>query len=1044
MSSDSKSNVHQIKLKVVKPPVSRSYEFEDFQLDGEHLMLSRNSQELPLTPKQVETLLALVERRGEIVSKDALMTRLWGDSAVEESNLIQNIYILRKTMGESSEGKPFIETLRRRGYRFNCDLKNGGPFTSAFYPKLEYKTVEAVGSHRETDPFVGRESELNKLKGCLSQAVQGNGQLVFITGEPGIGKTSLATEFLRQARVQQSDLIIGYGRCLEQYGPGEAYLPFLDAFGALLSGPGREFILDALRTHAPTWCLQFPAEFGPIGIFEQLQRDTMGATKERMLREMGDALGALALHSPVVLLIEDLHWADPSSVDLLRHLCQRLSGRRLLIVAALRPEDTELSNQPLKNCRQEMRAHNLCEEIVIESLNTEHLSQYLDIRFAPNDFSLNLVELLGRKTEGHPLFATSLVDHLVERGHIAQIDGRWMLTRQLSEMDIETPESVYSIIRKKVEALDESELRALQYASIEGEEFLSIVVAELLGIDDLALEEMLDHVARVHKLVKACGEKEMPNGTLAIRYRFSHVLYQNFLYDDMATKRRIVLHRQAGELLLKIYGEQAARKAAKLATHFERGRDFARAIEFLVHAGDNAAKVFANDEAERHLSRALLLVEKLPPEHQTSKYTALYHKRGTINQALSRFDQAVGDFTAMLELARCSGLSSVEHAALNAMGTTLFWAHRMKEMSSRIEELSQVVGASENEALKLETMVIMALKHQCYGELAEAKPLYEEVIRVARSIDHKPALLSALTWRSFVHFFQSEYEHAEVRLTEACDLAIELRDGFRLLNCLFCLGMVQGNRGRMSDAIRTFNKAIDMAKRNGDHAVHAKLPNCLGWIYRELQDFDQARYYDLSGVELAREDHIAEAEAHSLINVGNNFAPSGESERSLAAFREAEAVFGRDDWLRWRFRIRHQAGQAEYWLAKGDVNGAKLYANHLLETATRHGVHKYIAVAHKILGEAASKSGNFTEAEEQLKAALNELREYPAPLVAWKTYAALGRLQLKKGECPEAKEAVAQASTIIRQIASEVDDEALRSTFLGSSAVNSILNNQLA
>src|SRR5947209_17416683 len=116
-------------------------------------------------------------------------------------------------------------------------------------------------------------------------------------------------------------------------------------------------------------------------------------------------------------------------------------------------------------------------------------------------------------------------------------------------------------------------------------------------------------------------------------------------------------------------------------------------------------------------------------------------------------------------------------------------------------------------------MVIMALKHKCYGELEETKPLYDEVIRVARSIKHSPALLSALTWRSFVYFFQSEYERAEIMLTEAADLATELRDGFRLLNCLFCLGMVQGNLGRMSDALGTFNKAIDMAGRNGDHAV---------------------------------------------------------------------------------------------------------------------------------------------------------------------------------------------------------------------------------
>src|SRR5206468_2233775 len=119
----------------------------------------------------------------------------------------------------------------------------------------------------------------------LRQAIEGAGRVVFITGEPGIGKTALADEFLRRAR-RQAALILGRGRCVEQYGTGEAYLPFLDALGALLTGLGRERIMTALRTYAPTWCLQFPAVFASSGALEQLQRETIGATKERMLREM--------------------------------------------------------------------------------------------------------------------------------------------------------------------------------------------------------------------------------------------------------------------------------------------------------------------------------------------------------------------------------------------------------------------------------------------------------------------------------------------------------------------------------------------------------------------------------------------------------------------------------------------------------------------------------------------------------------------------------------------------------------------------------------
>src|SRR6185369_3881201 len=168
---------------------------------------------------------------------------------------------------------------------------------------------------RSFPSFVGRESEIKKLEGLLQQAIEGTGRVVFITGEPGIGKTSLADEFLRRARKQQVGLLISRGRCVEQYGTGEAYLPFLDAMGELLQAPGRERIAAVMRTYAPTWCMELPTAFVSSGSLEKLQQETIGATKERMMREMGDALGVLAGASPVVLLLEDLHWADPSSVD---------------------------------------------------------------------------------------------------------------------------------------------------------------------------------------------------------------------------------------------------------------------------------------------------------------------------------------------------------------------------------------------------------------------------------------------------------------------------------------------------------------------------------------------------------------------------------------------------------------------------------------------------------------------------------------------------------------------------------------------------------
>ncbi len=197
--------------------------------------------------------------------------------------------------------------------------------------------------------------------------------------------------------------------------------------------------------------MQLPAAFASSGIQEQLLRETIGTTKERMLREMGDALGALAAGAPLVLLLEDLHWSDPSSVDLLRRLGQRIDGQRLLLVGTYRPEDVELGNHPLKSCRLELQAHGLCDGLALGSLSQENLAGYLDARFTPNDFPREFAALLLRKTEGHPLFATSLVQFLVEQGDIANEADRWRLTRPLAEINLEAPESVRSMIARKID-----------------------------------------------------------------------------------------------------------------------------------------------------------------------------------------------------------------------------------------------------------------------------------------------------------------------------------------------------------------------------------------------------------------------------------------------------------------------------------------------------------------------------------------------------------------------------------------------------------------
>ena len=889
---------------------------------------------------------------------------------------------------------------------------------------------------RSAPSFVGRELEMKKLEGLLQQVINGTGRIVFITGEPGIGKTSLSDEFLRCARKQLVAPLISRGRCVEQYGTGEAYLPFLDAMGELLQGPGRERIAAILRTYAPTWCMELPTAFVSSGSLEKLQQETIGATKERMMREMGDVLGVLATASPVVLLLEDLHWADPSSVDLLRHLSQRISTQRLLLAGTYRPEDVERSGHPLKSYKAEMQAHNLCEEVALNLWGRDHVAEYIDVTFSPNDFPGELTALIHEKTEGHPLFAANLLQYLGECGDLAKVNGRWSLLRRLSEMDLAAPESVRAMISKKIDALEEEERRALQYASVEGTEFLSSVTAKLLGVDEIDLEESLARIGKSHRLIDTIGEEELPDGTLATRYRFSHALYQNFLYGDLVNKRRVLLHRQVGEQLLRHYGKRAPQIATQLARHFEQGRDFPRAVEFLIHAGDHAARIYGYAEAERHYTHALALAQKLPDEVQPERLATLYHKRGTVNHALSNFSQAAKDFTNMLEQARVLDSLELESTALNALTMTLFFSHRLEETVARATEALEVAERAGNEKLRVETMFLIGLKHCCYGELREAKTLLDEAIATSRRLNHKPTLCAGLAWRACVHFFQSEYALAIELTTEALRLTSVLRDGFLMLTSLFFLGLSQGNQGKMSAALATLNDALDKARRNGDLFWHPRFPNCIGWIYRELYDFESAHKYNEEGIDVSRLHHVMEAEANSLINRGIDCTHAGNHEQTATVFHEVRDIFERDAWFRWRYNIRLEAAMAEHWLKKGDLDKAMEFVERLYATATEHEVHKYIAVAHHLRAKVCLAANDLTEAEKNFDLALAELEIYPVPLVAWKVHAGRARLKTQLGQEAEARESSARAVEIVNFIASNVNDEQLRANFLKAASTD--------
>ena len=332
-------------------------EFPPFCLDPMNQCLWRRrttvaDERILLPPKAFAVLHYLVAHAGRLVTQEELLEAVWPETYVQPEVLRNHIFDIRRALGDSPQAPRFVETLPRRGYRFIAAVRDLAGAEPAELPAAA------------PAPLVGRARALGALREYLQQAVRGQRQLVLVTGEPGSGKTALVDAFQRQAIREVPGLRLARGQCVEGYGGTEACYPMLEALGQLCRSGA---VVQTLATHAPTWLVQFPALVTPEHR-ATLQRELLGATRARMLRELNAALETLTATSPLLLVIEDLQWVDPATVDLLAALARGRGPAHLLLFGTYRTGDVALADHPLQALTAELLVHGLCHELPLEPL----------------------------------------------------------------------------------------------------------------------------------------------------------------------------------------------------------------------------------------------------------------------------------------------------------------------------------------------------------------------------------------------------------------------------------------------------------------------------------------------------------------------------------------------------------------------------------------------------------------------------------------------------------------------------------------------------
>ncbi|MBI3301935.1 MAG: AAA family ATPase [Deltaproteobacteria bacterium] len=315
-----------------------------------------------------------------------------------------------------------------------------------------------------------------------------------------------------------------------------------------------------LGQHAPTWLVQMPALLSAAEL-EALQRKVVGAARERMLRELAEAVEALTAERPLVLVLEDLQWSDPSTLDLLSVLAQRGEPARLLVIGTYRPVEVIVGKHPLKAVKSALQLHGQCQGLRLELLSEADIAEYLAQRFPVGARRAvpvqKLAQIIHRHTDGNPLFMVNVVDSLVRQGVVVEVDGRWEVKGEVEEVGERVPENLLQLIVQQSERLSAAEQRVLAAASVAGVEFSAAAVAAGLEEGAAQVEERCEELVRREQFLQARGPEEWPDGTVAGRYRFLHALYQEVVYKRVPVGQRLWRHRRIGEREEAAYGSRA-------------------------------------------------------------------------------------------------------------------------------------------------------------------------------------------------------------------------------------------------------------------------------------------------------------------------------------------------------------------------------------------------------------------------------------------------------------------------------------------------------
>jgi DNA-binding winged helix-turn-helix (wHTH) protein/tetratricopeptide (TPR) repeat protein len=573
-------------------------------IDAERNRLLVDGREVEVQPRVLNLLGCLCRRPGQLVSKEQLLDDVWGHRFITEGVIKTAMSELRTALGDDVKRPRWIETQPKRGYRYvgPAPATRGQKAPQALPVSSEVPLAQASGSmpaaSAPTDCLVGREQALDELRLAWERAGRGQSAVLLVAGDAGMGKTALLSRFMHGLG---EDAVVAVGQCAEAIGQGEPYLAVLEALSPLLTQ--QPALLAELRRIAPTWLSQMPWHV-PLEDRDALAREVFGASQERMLREFAELIERLSVGQPWLLVLEDLHWADSATVQLIAHLARRRTGGRWLLLASYRPIDVIAGDHPLGDLRRELRVHGRIQELQLAGLEVDQLAQWTTMRLPGAEPPAAFLAELQRHTDGLPLFVERVFDELLQQGVIVEAaPGRWRFPASGHVMPL--PPRLLELMERQIARLPPNARQLLEVAALAVNEFDDLVLAHVLAISAAEVRQQLDGLVRRRLWLLARQPRMLSEERIASTYGFQHALMRHAFEQRIPAASRVELHRRLGQAFEAVYAAGCAERAAERAEHAHQGREPLKAARWYGVAAQQALQRIAPQPALQLVDKGL-------------------------------------------------------------------------------------------------------------------------------------------------------------------------------------------------------------------------------------------------------------------------------------------------------------------------------------------------------------------------------------------------------------------------------------------------------